>query len=64
MGQDSKVAAYYENMLADKLGPEIFSCGDYQQQTADSMLELGPLAGLLELQMRRSMMASAGCAIQ
>jgi hypothetical protein len=62
--QDSKVAAYYDNMLADKLGPEIFSCGDYQQQVADSILESGPLAGLLELQMRKGIMASAGCAIQ
>jgi hypothetical protein len=64
VGEDVKVAAYYDNMLADKLGTEIFSCQDYQQQVADTMLKHGPLAGLLELQMRKSMMASAGCAVQ
>lgn len=63
--EDTKVTAHYKNMLADKLGTEIFvSCKDYQQQVADSMLEAGPLAGLLELQMRKSLMASAGCAVQ
>jgi hypothetical protein len=65
VGEDARVAAYYDNMLADKLGAEIFtSCQDHKQQVADSMLESGPLAGLLELQMRKSMMASAGCATQ
>jgi hypothetical protein len=64
VGEDVKVAAYYDNMLADKLGTEIFSCQDYQQQVADTMLKHGPLAGLLELQMRKSIMASAGCAVQ
>lgn len=65
LAQDAKVAAYYDNMLADKLGAGIFtSCKDYQQQVADSMLESGLLAGLLELYMRKSIMASTGCAIQ
>jgi hypothetical protein len=64
LGEDAKVAAYYNNLLADKLGAEIFGCKDYQQQVANSMLQSGPLAGLLELHMRKSMMASAGCAFQ
>jgi hypothetical protein len=64
LGQDARVAAYYDNMLADRLGTEIFaSCKDYQQ-VADSMLKSGPLAGVLEFHMRKSVMASAGCAIQ
>lgn len=62
--EDIKVAAYYDNMVADKLGTEIFSCKDYKQQVADSMLKSGPLAGLLELHMRKSMMVRAGCAFQ
>jgi hypothetical protein len=61
--QDVRVAAYYDNMLADKLGADIFSCMDYRQQVADTMLKYGPLAGLLELQMRKSLVASAGCAV-
>jgi spherulation-specific family 4 protein len=61
---DAKISAYYDNMLADKLGAEIFSCQDYQQQVADSVLKSGPLAALLELQMRKSVMASAGCPVQ
>lgn len=65
LAEDAKVAAYYENLLADKLGAGIFtSCQGYQQQVADSVLEAGPLAGLLELQMRKSVMASTGCAVQ
>jgi hypothetical protein len=66
VGEDAKVVAYYDNMLADRLGTEIFtSCKDYyQQQVAETMLESGPLAGLLELQMRKTMMASEGCAAQ
>jgi len=62
--QDAKVAAYYDNTLADRVGTEIFSCKDYQQQVADSMFKSGPLAGLLELYMRKSAMASASCASQ
>ncbi len=62
---DAKITAYYDNMLADKLGAEIFSCPPkYQQQVADSMLKSGPFAGLLELQMRKSAMALAGCPVQ
>lgn len=61
--QDARAAAYYDNMLADRLGPEIFSCKDYQQQVADSMLESGPLGGLLELYMRKNIMAFTGCAV-
>jgi hypothetical protein len=61
--EDIRVAAYYENILADKLGAEIFGCSDYQQQVAGSMLKYGPLAGLLELQMRKSIMASSGCPV-
>jgi hypothetical protein len=62
---DVKATAYYDNLLADKLGAGIFTvCPDYRQQVADSMLEAGPLAGMLELQMRKSVMASAGCAAQ
>ncbi|HEY3094872.1 MAG TPA: hypothetical protein VGJ42_03835 [Nitrososphaera sp.] len=48
-------------MLADRLGAEIYSCQDYQQQVADSVFKSGPLVGLLELKMRKSIMASAGC---
>lgn len=63
--EDAKVAAYYDNLLADKLGADIFTrCRDYQQQVADSVLESGPLAGLFELQMRKAVMASAGCIVQ
>ena len=63
--EDVKVTAYYENLLADKLGAGIFaSCSDYRQQVADSVLEAGPLAGLLELRMKKSIMASAGCTAQ
>jgi hypothetical protein len=60
--QDARLVAYYDNLLADRLGTEIFDCKDYKQQVAGSMLESGPLAGLLELYMRKSIMASAGCA--
>jgi hypothetical protein len=61
--QDSHVAAYYDGAPA---GINAYSaCSqDYQQQVAGSMLEGGPLAGLLELHMRKSLMASAGCAFQ
>lgn len=63
LAEDAKVTAYYDNLLANALGAGIFtSCPDYRQQVADSVLEAGPLAGLLELQMR-SVMASAGCAV-
>jgi hypothetical protein len=61
---DAKISVYYNNILADKLGTEIFSGQDYQQQVADSVLKSGPLVGLLELQMRKRVMASAGCAVQ
>jgi hypothetical protein len=61
---DAKITAYYDNMLADKLGTEIFGCQDYQQQVANSMLKSGPFAGLLELQMRKSAMAVAGCPVR
>jgi len=61
--EDGEVTAYYNNTLAGKLGAEIFSCGDYQQQVADAMLKSGPL-GLFELQMRKTFAASAGCAVQ
>lgn len=63
LGEDVLVAAYYDNMLADKLGAEIFGCIDYQQQVADSVLKYGLLAGLLEIQMRKSIMASEGCPV-
>lgn len=61
---DVQIMALYENLLADRLGAGIFTdCPDYRQQVAGSMLEGGHLAGLLELQMRKSIMASAGCAV-
>ncbi len=61
--QDSNVAAYYDGAPADTSAYSACS-QDYQQQVAGSMLEGGPLAGLLELHMRKSLMASAGCAFQ
>jgi hypothetical protein len=65
LGKENKITAYYDNKLADKLGTEIFtSCQGYQQQVADSLFKSGPIAGLLELQMRKSVMPSVGCAIQ
>jgi hypothetical protein len=65
LAEENKITAYYDNKLADKLGTEIFtSCQGYQQQVADSILKSGPIAGLLELQMRKSVMPSVGCAIQ
>jgi hypothetical protein len=63
LDEDARVVVYYDNMLADRLGVEIFGCKDYRQ-AADSTLESGPLAGLLEHYMRKSVMASAGCAVQ
>lgn len=62
--QDSSVLAHYDNLVADRLGTDIFAkCKGYQQEVADAMLEHGPLGGLLELHMRRSLMASAGCPV-
>ncbi len=61
--QDTKVTAYYKNTLTDKVGEGIFSCQDdqYKQQVANAILEGGSLAGVLELHMKRSIMASTGC---
>jgi hypothetical protein len=61
--QNMKITAYYTNTLAGQIGDDIFGCPDtqYRQQVASSLLEGGPLAGMLELQMKKSVMASAGC---
>jgi hypothetical protein len=62
---DATISAYYDNLVADKLGADVFaSCRDYHQQVADSMLKYGPLGSLLELQIRKNVMASAGCPVQ
>lgn len=64
LGQDARVSAYYDNLLADKLGADIFAnCQGYRQQVADAMVESGPLAAMLELQMRKSALASEGCPV-
>jgi hypothetical protein len=61
--QSTKMTAYYTNTLADQIGGDIFACSDmqYRQQVAGSLLEGGPLAGMLNLQMQKSVMASEGC---
>ncbi|MEW6605635.1 MAG: spherulation-specific family 4 protein, partial [Thermoproteota archaeon] len=62
--EDARISAYYDNLVAAKLGTDIFAnCQGYQQEVANAMFQHGPLGGLLELQMRRSLMASAGCPV-
>jgi len=61
--QGTKLTAYYTNTLAGQIGNDIFGCSgtQYNSQVAGSLLDGGPLAGVLELQMRKSVMASSGC---
>jgi hypothetical protein len=61
--QNTKLAAYYNNTIAGKVGEEVFSCQDdeYKQQVVDQILKGGPLAGALELHMQRSLAISTGC---
>lgn len=61
---NTDVEAYYNNTLANTVGKEIFSCQNevqYNQQVANSILAGGPITALLELEMKKSIMASAGC---
>ncbi|MCI0562170.1 MAG: spherulation-specific family 4 protein [Nitrososphaera sp.] len=59
---DRQLAVHYDNLLAEKLGGGIFGCeNDYRAHVIDSLLQGGPLAGALELHMRKSIAIAASC---
>ncbi|HEX2014389.1 MAG TPA: hypothetical protein VLA68_04095, partial [Nitrososphaera sp.] len=59
---DRQLAVHYDNLLAEKLGGGIFGCdNDYRAHVIDSLLQGGPLAGALELHMRKNIAIATRC---